>query len=171
MTRSLFTPSRWPYIAFAVSAALILGALAFEHIGGLAPCQMCYWQRYAHWAIMAISGAVILLQIMRSRPAPKIALALIVLAALISAGLGFWHMGVEYKWWEGPQSCMGVATGHVFDPGAFLDGLDDKQDIVSCGDVVWKMGLSMAGWNFVISAGVALLGLRALKFKGAANDA
>ena len=38
----------------ACSLALILGALGFQYLGGLAPCEMCHWQRWPHIAAAVI---------------------------------------------------------------------------------------------------------------------
>lgn len=118
---------------------------------------MCFWQRYAHMAVIGLAVAVIL-----SRAAfgagnglPKwLGPVLLILALLVSAGLGGFHVGVEFGWWEGPKACaaanvsdLGVINAE--DPLAFLS---EPLGPIACSDVVWSfLGLSMAGWNMVVS--------------------
>ena len=140
-------------LAAAGSAALLLGALAFEHIGGLAPCPMCIWQRYPHVAAAAIGVAAIWI---RSPLAPLAGAA----AALVTAGIGVFHTGVERSWWEGPSTCSGL------DPASqSADELFDaimNAPLVRCDEVAWEMlGLSMASWNAALSALLAALWLAA----------
>lgn len=77
----------------------------------------------------------------------------IALAFLVSVGIAFWHVGVEYKWWEGPKTCMtGTPEKIDFDPNTFLNSLDAPQKLPGCDTAVWHfLGLSMAGWNALIS--------------------
>ena len=140
-------------LAAAGSVALLLGALAFEHIGGLAPCPMCIWQRYPHAAAAVIGVAAIWI----SGPLPPLAGAA---AALATAGIGVFHTGVERGWWEGPSTCSGL------DPATqSADELFDaimNAPLVRCDEVAWEMlGLSMASWNAALSAGLAALWLAA----------
>jgi disulfide bond formation protein DsbB len=89
------------------SAGLLGGAFAFQYIGGLAPCQLCLWQRWPHAAAILI-GVVALLTGWRG-------LAWLgALAALATAGIGIFHVGVEQLWWEGLASCTaGSIEGHL----------------------------------------------------------
>ncbi|QMW22945.1 disulfide bond formation protein B [Sandaracinobacteroides saxicola] len=133
------------------SAALLGGALAFQFIGRLAPCEMCYWQRYAHLAVLALG---LLAWVAGSR-------ALILLAALamlVAAGLGGFHAGVEQHWWQGPTAC---SSGIDFtqSSGALIGSMI-ATPVVRCDAIPWSLlGLSMAAWNAVISGTVALAAL------------
>jgi len=151
------TARNWPLLALLLSLSLWLGALAFQHIGGLQPCQMCYWQRHAHKAVLVIAVLALLTrQTTMNRKWERRFLALIGLAFLASFGLAFWHMGVEYKWWDGPRSCMGEAV--VVQATDILKALESPVKTPSCGDVPWSMfGISMAGFNAIISMGAVLL--------------
>jgi disulfide bond formation protein DsbB len=120
-----------------VSGSLLLGALAFQFIGGLPPCEMCHWQRWAHLAVLG-AGALALF-------APSL-LPLPLLAMAVSAGLGAYHAGVEQRWWDGP----GCAA--AFRPGEDLLGSIIASPLVRCDQIPWSfLGLSMAGWNAAIS--------------------
>lgn len=135
-------------LGIAGSAALLLGALAFQYIGGLPPCKLCYWQRYGHVAAV-VFGLLALFVPQR---------ALVLLAALgagSSAGVGLYHTGVERGWWEGPTTCTSGPVG-----GKSVDDLLSDimaAPMVRCDDVAWQMfGLSMASWNVIASVVVAL---------------
>jgi disulfide bond formation protein DsbB len=147
-------PRRIGWLLLAVSGGLLVGALAFQHLGGLPPCEMCYWQRYAHLAVIALALVGIGTE---SRLFMWLSLA----AMLAAAGLGAFHLGVEQGFWDGPTACASaMATG--MSQAEILDRLM-KAPLVRCDAVAWSLfGLSMAGWNMLISAGAAGLGLLAL---------
>lgn len=150
------TARNWPILALLVSLSLWLGALGFQHIGGLQPCQMCYWQRHAHKAVLVIAVLALLTrQITMDRRWERRFLVLLGLAFLVSFGLAFWHTGVEYKWWAGPMSCSGEAV--VVSAQDILKALETPVKMPSCGDIPWSLlGISMAGYNAIISMGAAL---------------
>jgi disulfide bond formation protein DsbB len=127
-------------LAAAGSALLLLGAFAFQYIGGLAPCAMCLWQRWPHAAAIGIGALGLAL--------PSAALAGIgALAMLGNAGIALYHTGVERDWWEGPSSCSGGGDLGSANIGDLLNP-DIGGGIVMCDEVAWEMlGLSMASWN------------------------
>jgi disulfide bond formation protein DsbB len=135
-------------IAALGSAAMLAGAFAFQYIGGMAPCQLCLWQRWPHAAAVLI-GAVVLVTGWRG-------LAWLgALAALTTAGIGIFHVGVEQFWWEGLASC----TAGSIDGISAADLLNPAVDVaapVRCDAIAWQMfGISMAGWNAIVSLGLA----------------
>ena len=132
-------------IAAGGSAALLLGALAFQYLGGLAPCKLCYWQRYPHALAVAIGVLALWL-------GGRTLAWLGALAALATAGVGLYHTGVERGWWEGPTSCSGAGPGLGGMNGSDLLSTDGPVNVVMCDEVAWQMlGLSMASWNMVAS--------------------
>lgn len=137
------------------SLAMMLGALGFQYLGDLPPCKMCYWQRYPHIAAIGI-GAIFYLTSLR------FLLLLGGLSALTTALIGVYHVGVEQKWWPGPDTCTSSSTD-----GLSVDELMTQimtAPLVRCDEIAWSfMGLSMAGWNAVISFGLALLWIRAFQ--------
>ena len=142
-------------LAAAGSLGLLLGAFAFQHIGGMAPCPLCIWQRWPHVAAMAAAiGAWVM---------PAIVWPLAGAGAmLVSAGLGGYHTGIERGWWAGPDSCAGGGSLSGLS-GSELLGMDGPSGVVLCDEVVWEMlGLSMASWNAAASLGLAALWLAAL---------
>jgi disulfide bond formation protein DsbB len=130
------------------SATLLGGAFAFQYIGGLAPCALCLWQRWPHAAAILI-GVVALATGWRGL------LWLGALAALTTAGIGVFHVGVEQLWWEGLATCTagsisGISTADLLNPTA------DVAAPVRCDEIPWAMlGISMAGWNVIVSLGLA----------------
>ncbi|QZP08613.1 disulfide bond formation protein B [Caenibius sp. WL] len=145
-------------LALAVPAALLAGAYIGEFGFGLYPCEMCWWQRYPHFVAigLALIGFI--------APPRKLWIALAALAVLVSGLIGGFHAGVEYGWWEGLTACGNAAAG-----GAGGDPLAAvlNAPLVRCDEAQWSLlGISLAGWNFLISlAGAAAIGglLRAPK--------
>ena len=140
-------------LAFAVPAALLAGAYGSQHIGGLAPCEMCYWQRWAHWTALAFAAAAFA----AGGRLPDRGRSLVWLAALaiLASGLiGGYHAGVEAKLFEGFTQCAAVAGG-----GSGGDLLAEimAAPMVRCDEVQWSfLGVSMAGWNAILSTAAAL---------------
>lgn len=144
-------------LAAGGSAALLLGAFGFQHLGGMAPCKLCLWQRWPHAA--AIGIGVLALAV------PGAALPLLgALAAMTAAGLGVYHTGVERQWWEGPSSCSGQSVEGLT-PEQLLEQIM-AAPLVRCDEVPWEMlGLSMASWNAIASFGLALLWIAASRYR------
>ena len=138
-------------LAGAGSAALLLGALAFQ-AAGYAPCAMCLWQRWPHVAAIALAALAVI-------AAPRLFAVLGAAAALTTAGLGLFHTGVERGWWEGPSSCTGGGlSGLSGDDLLSLDG----PALVMCDEVAWSLaGLSMASWNALLSLALAAMWIAA----------
>jgi disulfide bond formation protein DsbB len=145
----------WILLAAGGSAALLLGAFAFQHLGGLAPCKLCIWQRYPHAVAIALGAVAFFVPL-------SVLIALGAAAALATAGVGLYHVGVEQGWWDGPSSCTAGPIGGV-DANALFDQIM-AAPLIRCDDIAWQFaGLSMAGWNMVISlvlAGFWLIALR-----------
>jgi disulfide bond formation protein DsbB len=135
-------PAQW--LALLVPGGLLAGALGSQHLGGLNPCEMCFWQRYPHWAALALAGLSFFL--------PRAARTLTLLAALaiaVSGAIGVFHAGVELGWWQGLTTCATVATGGSRDE--LLKSIL-ATPLVRCDQVQWAfLGISMAGWNAIIS--------------------
>jgi disulfide bond formation protein DsbB len=136
-------------LAAGGSAALLLGAFAFQNIGGLAPCELCLWQRWPHAAAVLIGLAALALP---GRLLPLLG----ALAALATAGLGLFHTGVERHWWAGPGTCSGSVSAEI-STGDLLTQILEAP-LVRCDEVAWSLaGLSMASWNAVLSLALAVL--------------
>lgn len=142
-------------LAAGGSVALLLGALAFQYLGGLAPCKLCIVQRWPHVAA-AVAGAGALL-------IPGIWLPLAgLLAALTTAAVGLYHAGVELTWWEGPDTCTSGPVGSLT-PEQLMEQIMTAP-LVRCDEIAWSFaGLSMASWNAIISLGLAALWVAAIR--------
>lgn len=152
--------------AIALIAALTLaGAWFFQLVLGLQPCPLCLEQRYAYYLAVPLA-IVVAVAAVRDAPRSLIYAALfaLLLAALTNAVLGGYHAGVEWKWWPGPTDCSGP-VGNLGSAGDLLSRLDTVK-VVRCDEVQWRfLGLSMAGYNVLISllmAALALLGIKRL---------
>jgi disulfide bond formation protein DsbB len=140
-------------LAMAGSVALLAGALAFQHIGGLAPCKLCIWQRWPHAAAVLIGLFALFLP---GRGLPLLG----AVAALVTAGVGFYHTGIERQWWPGPTTCTAGPIGGLSSEELLNQIL--AAPVVRCDEVAWSLaGLSMASWNAVLSLLLALLWLAA----------
>ena len=143
-------------VAFAGTATL-LGAWFFQYALGLAPCPLCLQQRIPYY--IAVPLAVILaLAAPRgvSRTLLCAGLGVLALLLLVGAGLGAYHAGAEWKWWPGPQDCAGAG----FTPGVSGSLLQQMQTarVVRCDEAAWRfLGLSLAGYNVLISLGLAAI--------------
>ena len=134
------------------SALLLLGAFAFQYIGELVPCPLCIWQRWPHAvAVVVAIGATTLLWRLR-----RFLSVLGAVAMAVGAGLGVYHTGIEQGWWKGPSSCTGAAPGDLTTDELFDKIMDAP--LILCDQIVWDMfGITMAGWNALISAGLTML--------------
>jgi len=135
-------------IAFFVPAALLAGAYISQYVFGLFPCEMCWWQRYAHFAALVPAVLAFVLNGAGQRLMVRLAGAVLLIAAL----LGGYHAGVEYGWWEGITTCATTATAGGDPLEAILNA-----PIVRCDTAPWELfGISLAGWNFLISGAAAI---------------
>jgi disulfide bond formation protein DsbB len=149
------TRNAYVILAAGGSAALLLGALAFQYIGGLPPCHLCIWQRWPHGIAIVIGVAALAIP---GRLLPLLG----AVAALKTSGIGLYHTGVERGWWEGPTTCTSGPVGGL-SPQELLDQIM-AAPLVRCDDVAWSMlGLSMASWNMLTSLFLALIWLRAVQ--------
>lgn len=140
----------WPMLTFVVSGALLAGAHAFEKLGGLQPCPLCLDQREWHWGVLGASFAGFLLVRFMPKSARLVALAL-GLVLLGAAGMAFFHVAVEQHWiiWHCEVDVNDLQLGPMDESGTF--------EVPQCDQIAWQMlGLSMAGWNGVISGAFAL---------------
>lgn len=128
-------------LAFGVPALLLAGAYVSEYGFGLFPCEMCWWQRWPHFA-------AILLALVSTVAEPKrLWIVLAALAILTSGLIGAFHAGVEYGWWEGITAC----ASHVEAGGDPLAAILNAP-LVRCDVAPWTLaGISLAGFNAIIS--------------------
>ena len=135
-------------LALLVPAALLAGAWGSQLIGGLYPCEMCHWQRWPHYAALVIA----MLAFVPALPT-RLLVTLAALAIAVSGAIGVAHAGVEYHWWQGFTACTKTV-------GAGPITIDDlmKAPVVRCDQAQWTLfGISLAGFNAIISLGGALV--------------
>jgi disulfide bond formation protein DsbB len=153
--------------AAAGSLGLLLAAWYYEFVVGLAPCAMCYWQRWPHMAAVAIG-------VLAASPLPRVAGVAVgvagALAATTTAALGLYHSGVERGWWEGPASCTSAGQDLGALSGEALLSTETAVPLVLCDEIAWTfLGLSMANWNALASAVLAALWLGSARAAGRAT--
>lgn len=145
-------------LAMVVPAALLAAVYVGQYGFDLYPCEMCWWQRYPHFAALGLGALAYAL--------PGKARALVALAALAILGsglIGAYHAGVEYGWWEGFTECTANAVAAGGNP---LDAILNAP-IVRCDQVQWELfGISLAGYNFLVSGAAALLIFALLRRSG-----
>ena len=149
------TPQRAALLIFAVAFATIAGAWIFEYYGYL-PCELCLKQRWAYYTGVPLALIVALLA-PQSPGFARIGLTVLALLWLGSMVFGIYHSGVEWKWWPGPVTCTAQA--------GFTGGLPDlsKPAVLCDTPAIRIFGLSLAGWNAVISLGLALVAMAGLR--------
>ena len=137
-----------PWLMVLASAALLGLAFAFEYLGGLRPCALCLQQRWPHAIAVGIG-----LLIVAGRPPAWLAALMLAAAGVtlfIGASIAFFHVGVEQHWWQGTAGCGAGALGGGTAAELRAQLLDTP--MVRCDEIVWSfLGLSMAGWNFILS--------------------
>jgi disulfide bond formation protein DsbB len=141
-------------VVFLVSGLTIVGAWIFEWFG-YAPCPLCLMQRWAYYAVIPLS---LLLVLLGGQHRAILSYGLIVVALIMVASVifGVYHSGIEWKWWPGPGTCEGALSGGLPQLG--------NEPVIGCDEAAIRiLGLSLAGWNAVISfalAAVALIGAK-----------
>lgn len=147
-------------IAFILGLATILGALGSQFIGGLQPCELCLEQRLPYYWGLPLLALVLVLW--NRLPLPVWYLAMAIVAALFAWGtyLGGFHSGVEWGFWPGPTACTGVGEA------LSMDALNDLQPVIGCDVVQFRfLGISLAGYNALISAAIVVLLIAAMVFQ------
>jgi disulfide bond formation protein DsbB len=167
-------PATAALLVGAAGAVTIAGAWFFEYGLGLAPCPLCLQQRWPYYVAIPLALAVAI-GARRGLPATPVraGLALLALAMLVSAALGAYHAGVEWKWWEGPQDCAAAGGFTGGSAGNLLQRMQTAR-IVRCDEAAWRdpvLHLSLAGWNVLISLALAGVALSAVFSRKAEADA
>jgi disulfide bond formation protein DsbB len=150
-------------LVFAIAGTLtIAGAWFFELIIKLKPCPMCLEQRWPYYIGIPLA-LIVALAAWRKAPRALVIGGLLVLAGLMVWGvyMGVFHSGVEWKWWQGPTECSGAAD--FGGAGSLLNRLNTI-NITRCDEAAWRfLGLSLAGYNALISAALAIVALVGVK--------
>ena len=145
----------WPIWALGAALLMLAAAHAFETFGHMLPCTLCLKQREIYWLAAAVAAAGVLARF-TPMDRPLIRFVNLALAALFlfEAFVAGYHAGVEWKWWPGPAACSGGSTVSAADIAALLRG--GPRTPPACDKPAWVfLGLSMAGWNFLVALGLA----------------
>ena len=135
-------------------AAVVGGALAFEHIGGYIPCALCLEQREPYYVAAPVLLIAAALAAFGRVGVSRVLVALGGLAMAYAAYLGAYHAGVEWGWWPGPTDCA-AAAGPIDASGGLLGQLDARPP--SCDRAAGRfLGLSFAGWQVVAAVPLAI---------------
>ncbi|MEE8188651.1 MAG: disulfide bond formation protein B [Kiloniellales bacterium] len=150
----LDNPRLVPALILGVSLGALAAALTSQYWGGLQPCVLCIYQRWAYVGAAAFGASGVLLGGMPG--GRRLMVALAGLAFLAGAGIAFFHVGVEQQWWRGTAECHAPA----FDPNMSIADLRKQMlgtRFVSCDEIPWSLfGLSIAGYNVIASLGLAV---------------
>lgn len=142
---------------FAGSLATLLGAWFFQLVVALPPCPLCLEERLPYYVVIPLSLLVAIAALARApRSLLAVGFAAILIAMLVSAALGAYHAGVEWRFWAGPADCSGPVTDFTA-KGPLLDQLQSIR-VVRCDEAAWRfLGISLAGYNVLISLALAAL--------------
>jgi disulfide bond formation protein DsbB len=142
---------------FAGSTATILGAWYFQYVLKLPPCPLCLEERIPYHVVIPLSLLLAIAAMVRApRALIVVGFVAIIAAMLLSAALGAYHAGVEWRWWPGPTECSGPMTDFST-KGPLLDQLLQIR-VVRCDEAAWRfVGLSLAGYNVLISLALAAI--------------
>jgi disulfide bond formation protein DsbB len=144
-------------IVLAAGIAVAVGALLFQYVGGLQPCELCLAERWPYYGAIAVAAV----GLAAGERGAVWWVGLLALIFLGSAGLAAYHVGVEQHWIAGPTACTGGASG-AKSAEELMKFLTEQQP-TRCDEVQWSLaGLSLAGWNLLIS--LVLLAVTAIGF-------
>ncbi len=159
------TPRRAAFAVLFLAALAIGGAWFSQLVMGLAPCELCLFQRWPYYVgvpVAALASILALGSAGRRGDTLALLLALLALIFLVSAGLGIYHAGVEWGFWPGPTAC----TGQYVSPASsddFLKSLESGPSVRCDQAAIRILGLSLAGWNALVSILIAVISVAGAK--------
>ena len=155
-------------IAFVLGLATIAGAWGSQLIGGLVPCELCLEQRLAYYWGLPLLLLVLLTWNKLPLTVWYLAMAIVTAIFLWGTYMGGFHAGVEWGFWPGPTACTGVGDPMDF---SSLSNMNDAH-VIGCDVVQFRfLGISLAGYNALISAGIVVLLLISIAFQWRRNRA
>ena len=142
-------PRDVPWIVTALAFAALCAAWLAQYGFGLAPCELCYWQRYGYWAVIALG---VIAGFFSRRPKTRKFWLYLTGAALLGvAGIAVFHVGVEHGWWQGTAACVGASTA-----GMTTEELTKaimEAPVTRCDQPAFEfLGISMAGYDAIYAA-------------------
>lgn len=152
-----------PLLIPLVSAATLGAAFGFQHLGGLAPCDLCIYQRWPYAIVIALGAMAFAADLGGKRGARDALILVSGLAFAVGGTVAIYHVGVEQDWWQGPTTCTAGSTA-----GLSLDELRERilnTPVVRCDDIPWSLlGISMAGYNALLSFAFAAFSFAAYRW-------
>jgi disulfide bond formation protein DsbB len=160
-TYAASAPQRRAGVLFVIASATIAGAWFTEVVLGYVPCKLCLWQRWPYYAAVPLAAfALFISGPLRFQTAARPAFAMLAAIFMLSTALGVHHAGVEWGWWLGPADCGGKISAGPANAADLLSAMNATR-IVSCTEASFKvMGLSLAGWNALVSFILATIAIR-----------
>jgi disulfide bond formation protein DsbB len=150
--------SRAAGLILLIAAATIAGAWIFQAFG-IAPCELCLSERIPYYVGIPVAAATLIAALGKSKALMLTGFILLFLIFAFSAGFGIYHAGVEWHFWEGPTACTGSTMTKATSMQDFMNQLRTVK-VVRCDAVAIRiLGLSLAGWNAVISAALAVIAI------------
>jgi len=150
--RSLPRDKMAAFLAFLLGLIAILGALGSQVLGGLVPCELCLEQRLAYYIGLPLLALVLLAWNRLPLPLWYAGMAIVTAIFVWSTYMGVFHAGVEWGFWPGPTACTGA--GESFD----FNALTNMQPVIGCDVVQFRfLGISLAGYNALVSLAVVIL--------------
>ena len=142
-------------VVAVVGAATIGGFFFFQYVLGYPPCPLCLEQRHPYYFGVPLAALLWLgAGYGASRKVMMLGFLAIAAAMLWGAGLAVYHAGVEWKFWPGPQDCSGPISA-LGSAGDLMKSLQSIR-VVRCDEAAWRfLGLSLAGYNVLVSLGLA----------------
>ncbi len=153
-------PARRDPMLVLAACIVALGSVLIAQFGfGLRPCHLCTLQRLP-WGAALPFALLALVERVDAR-FRALLLALCAVAFLVGAGLAFYHVGVEHRWWE--SSCSG-GGGLANSASSLLARLQSGPAAVPCDSVSFALfGLSFAAMNLIASLVLAGFAARAAR--------
>ncbi len=153
--RSLLTaPRGQSFIVLFFCFSALGTALFSQYVGGLLPCVLCIYQRYAYGAAIAAGFAGLVTA--SNSFLHRLTMIAAGVSFLAGSGIAAFHAGVEQKWWRGTDGCHAPEL----DTNMTIDEMKDAllgQPFVACDEVPWDLfGISIAGYNFLAMLGFAV---------------
>jgi disulfide bond formation protein DsbB len=150
--------SRAAGLILLIAAATIAGAWIFQAFG-IAPCELCLSERIPYYVGVPVAALTLIFALRESKALMLVGFILLFLIFAFSAGFGIYHAGVEWHFWEGPTACTGSTMTKATSMQDFMNQLRTVK-VVRCDAVAIRiLGLSLAGWNAVISAALAVIAI------------
>lgn len=149
------------FVVAAGSAAIVAAAHFFQYVLLIQPCPLCLEQRKFHYVAIVLALATGVAALKRAPRSLVVgALAVIALVLFAGAAVAIYHSGVEWKLWAGPADCSGPISSFG-NAGGLLEQIE-KTSVVRCDEPGWRfLGLSLAGYNAIVSLALAAIALTA----------